>query len=87
MTDETLQWLNENDYDPSDLNLKGGYGNTALMKAAREGSASVVRDLLEAGADLSSKNVDGNTALGLSCFGENPDVVSLLIGAGNEIDT
>lgn len=87
MDKDTLAWLKKNDYDLNDIDIQGSYGNTALMKASREGNADIVAQLLDAGADTSLLNVDGNTALWLACFGENPKVLSLLIHAGIEIDT
>jgi ankyrin repeat protein len=86
MTQQTLEWLEANDYRSDTLDLQGSYGNTALMKAAREGNAAIVDELLQAGADPVLKNVDGNQALWLACFGENPEVVRLLITAGCDVD-
>jgi len=62
VTETTLQWLTDNDYTPDNLDLQGNYGNTALMKAAREGHKEIVEELLESGADCLCKNVDGNQA-------------------------
>ena len=87
MRSSTLQWLEANGYTPDNLELQGNYGNTALMKAAREGDAAIVAELLEAGADVGRTNVDGNTALWLACFGDNPEVVERLITAGIPVDT
>lgn len=87
MKEGTLKWLKENAYPVDALDHQGSYGNTALMKAAREGNAAIVAELLEYGANVTLTNVDGNTALWLACFGENPEVVSMLIDAGIEIDT
>lgn len=60
MTQKTLTWLEANDYSAKNIDA---YGNTALMKAAREGNAEIVKELLDAGADINLKNIDGNTAL------------------------
>jgi ankyrin repeat protein len=87
MSDEIQLWLAANSYTLDDLNKQGHFGNTALMKAAREGNAHITKKLLDAGADVTCKNVDGNTALWLACFGENPEVVALLLDAGIEVDT
>jgi len=87
MAQSTLDWLKLNDYKIQDINMQGSYGNTALMKASREGNAEIVHELLKAGADINVNNVDGNKAIWLACFGENPEVVKLLIDEGIEIDT
>lgn len=87
MNEETLKWLEMNDYSTDEINKQGNYGNTALMKAAREGNIDIVTDLLDSGADIHMTNVDGNTALWLSCFGGNTEIIKLLIAKGIEIDT
>lgn len=87
MHQETLKWLKENDYTLESIDYQGNYGNTALMKASREGDLQIVSDLLDKDADIHLKNVDGNTALWLACFGENTKIVELLISKGIEIDT
>ena len=87
MDQETLKWLEENDYSTDEIDKQGNYGNTALMKAAREGNAPIFTDLLKLGADIHIKNVDGNTALWLACFGEDTEIIRELIAKGIEIDT
>lgn len=57
LSPETLSWPKANDYAPADLDHAGNYGNTALMKAAREGNAAIVRELLAAGADIAARSV------------------------------
>lgn len=86
-SDPLLLWLYANNYSIKELNAQGNYGNTALMKAAREGRADLVKELLEFGVDIAIKNVDGNTALWLSCFSNNLECARLLIEAGIELDT
>ena len=66
MTQATRVWLEKNSYDPTNLDLQGSYANTALMKAAREGDATIVKELLEAGADGTLKNPDDFSALDLA---------------------
>lgn len=87
VTQTTLAWMHENGYNENELNIQGNYGNTALMKASREGKFEIVKELLDAGADIALKNADGNTALWLACFSENSSIVEILIDAGIEIDT
>ena len=47
----------------ADVNLKNFRGVTALMVAAGDGPSSVVKYLLEKGADANARDKDGNTAL------------------------
>jgi hypothetical protein len=56
-------------------------GETALHVAARAGHTGVVRLLLDAGADVTATDREGNTALHLAAYGE-PKVVRLLVDAG-----
>ncbi len=59
----TCEWLITNNYNPEKLNQLGENGDTALMKATREGNYSVVQELIGAGADINSTNNDSNNAL------------------------
>jgi uncharacterized protein len=58
------------------------YGRTALMIAAVEGHADVVRLLVEAGSDLELADAEGSTALTLARSYGNLDVAALLAAAG-----
>jgi len=87
MSEQTLLWLVSNNYDANDLNLVGKYGNSALMKAVREGNASITQELIEAGVDLELKNIDGNTAIWNACFGGDFTCVELLVKAGIELNS
>ena len=82
-----LEWLALNEYQADNLDSQGGYGNTALMKASREGRDDLVKELIDAGASLKRMNIDGNTALWLSCFSNNIICTQLLIDAGINLDT
>lgn len=50
------------DYKP-DVNLPNGKGETPLMLAAKSKDTTYVRELLQAGADVTVKSPDGKTAL------------------------
>ena len=87
LSNELKQWLLENSYSQTNLNDSGKYGNSPIMKAAREGKASLVKELISLGVDLNIKNVDGNSALWNSCFANSYECFELLISAGIEIDS
>jgi ankyrin repeat protein len=70
----------------ADLNSKGMYGNTALIKASYYGKYPVVKFLQLRGADLEAKNDDGLTALILAAQDNKLDVVKYLIERGAEIE-
>jgi ankyrin repeat protein len=46
----------------ANVNGRDNYGRTALLAAARDGNADIVRLLLEHGADLTCRDKDGRTA-------------------------
>ncbi|KAE8904824.1 hypothetical protein PF005_g10795 [Phytophthora fragariae] len=52
------------------INLADTYGNTPLMAAAESNHARVVAFLLEAGACVNAKTVNGDMALGFTVPGE-----------------
>lgn len=87
LSESTIAWMKANDYSPEAINHVGKHGNSTLMKAAREGRSEIVAELIEAGADLEIKNVDGNTALWNACFGQNYQCVELLVKAGIQLDS
>lgn len=77
----------ENDYNPKEINKVGKHGNSALMKAVREAQSNIAKELIEAGANLELKNVDGNTALWNACFGQDYSCVELLVKAGIKLNS
>lgn len=66
---ETQRWLTAKGYKSTDLDQTGENGDTALMKATREGVFTVVEELINAGAEINARNNDGNNALWFACFG------------------
>jgi uncharacterized protein len=54
----TTQWLTIIGYSPRDLHQPSENGDTALMKATREGVYTVVKELIDAGADINAQNSD-----------------------------
>lgn len=60
--------------------------STPLMGAASEGQLSVVRMLLDKGADVNLVQEDGETALMYAAAGGHLDVVEVLLDAGADIN-
>ena len=87
LSETTKEWMAQNDYDIEFINKVGKYGNTALMKAVREGRADITKELIDAGAELEIKNIDGNTALWNASFGQDYDCVRYLVEAGIQLDS
>jgi uncharacterized protein len=92
-SEETIQWLIAKGYNPETLNQPGENGDTALMKATREGVNTVVQELIEAGADINAINSDAsgglrlrNNALWFACFGNYYDLIHLLLAGKINID-
>ena len=67
---------------PEDLNEPDNAGNTPLQIAALEGFTDIVRFLLEAGADVDSKNVDKDTPLIDAVENGHFEAVKLLLQHG-----
>src|SRR6185436_6698081 len=53
----------------------------ALERAAERGDQTVVRSLLQQGADVNAPGVDGSTPLHRAVFADHLDVASLLVKA------
>jgi len=83
---ETSQWLIAKNYNAEDLNQQGENGDTALMKATREGCYTIVQELIKAGADINIRNNDGNNALWFACFGNHYELMNLLLDININID-
>lgn len=69
----------------ADINARDEHGQTALMNAARDGQASVVRFLAERGADLNHHARYGLTALMLAVVRGHAEVVRVLVEAGADL--
>lgn len=67
---------------PEDLNVADNAGNTPLQIAALEGSAPIVKFLIEVGCDLDTKNIDKDTPLIDAVENGHLDVVKILLEAG-----
>ena len=67
----------------ADIETRNGIGYTALMQAAGSDyvDAETVQALLEAGADIAPRGLDGETALGLARKRGDTEVVRLLLEA------
>lgn len=87
MTTLLKEWLIENEYPLDNLNAVGKYGNSPVMKASREANITIVDELISLGVDLNIKNVDGNSALWNSCFGNSYECFEALVKAGIDIDS
>ncbi|MBO8450903.1 MAG: ankyrin repeat domain-containing protein [Spirochaetes bacterium] len=66
----------------ADVNAEDPDGGTALMIAAYDGHADVVRLLLDAGADVNAEDQNGSTALMLAAEEGHEDIVRILTEAG-----
>jgi ankyrin repeat protein len=64
--------------NPEQINKQDALGVTALMCAANNGHAEVVKQLLQKGADPTIKGQTNNTALDLALKCNQPQVILLL---------
>ncbi|MBG1239848.1 ankyrin repeat domain-containing protein [Nostoc sp. NZL] len=86
LSEATTQWLIAKGYNPGDLNQLGENGDTALMKATREGVYAVVKELIDADTDINARNSDHNNALWFACFGNHYELINLLLAHNINID-
>ena len=68
------------------VNAKGNYGHTALMRAASHGHTEIANALIKAGAAVNAKDYDGDTALILAALSGNTEIVNALIDAGSYVN-
>ncbi len=82
--------LLKKDADPNAISghtyIGGTDADTALKRAAAKGSASVVRALLDGGADIDEKGGSGYTALMIAARAGQEDIVRLLLEKGADIE-
>ncbi len=69
------------------VNTADNDGETALMEAAEDDSAEVVRLLLRNGANVNAADEDGVTALMRAADEGRTEVVRILIAAGADLNT
>ncbi|MGV0106267.1 Ankyrin [Nostoc sp. DSM 114160] len=86
LSEATTQWLIEKGYNLNHLNQPGENGDTALMKATREGVYTVVKELIDAGANINARNSDRNNALWFACFGNHYNLINLLLAHNIDIN-
>ena len=59
-----------------DVNIRGEYNSTPLMRAADRGHTSIVSLLLsQSGVDLTARNRFGDTALHVACYSGRDEIV------------
>lgn len=67
---------------PQDVNISDNAGNTPLQIASLEGKSKIVQLLLDAGCDITCKNIDMETPLIDAVENGHLDVVKMLLKAG-----
>ena len=80
------EWLVAHRFPAADINAVIANATTPLMKASHSGEGEVVRLLITAGAQVNTRNADGNNALWLACVGDHLDIIDALVEAGIDID-
>jgi rhodanese-related sulfurtransferase len=79
-------FLADHGYAADDLDAPRAHGLTALMRAALEGRAELVAELLAMDVSIARRNMDGNNALWLACVSGQAEAVKLLVQAGIDLD-
>ena len=79
---DNLEFVAQHIQAGTDINKKDAMsGSTPLITAASFGKEKIAKALIEAGADLTTKNNDGATALHTAAFFCRVEIVQLLIDA------
>jgi ankyrin repeat protein len=86
LIDRTRDWMLENGFEPHKIDARGEHSDTALILASRRGEVDRVRDLLDAGADINLRNMDGANALWAACVADSYPVAELLLQRGVDIN-
>jgi hypothetical protein len=77
--------LLESGISPDSTDSSGEWN--ALRTAARTGNGDIVKMLINAGADINSKDSYGNTALIIAVLMNKKDAVKILLNAGAEVNS
>jgi ankyrin repeat protein len=83
---KTREWMAANGFNPQLINGEGIHQDSALILACRRAELKIVEDLLEAGADLNLRNMDGTDALWAACVADAYGIADLLLQKGANID-
>ena len=82
-----LNFILESEPDQHLLNSKGREGMTPLSRAIIDGPESVVRVLIEKGAEINFKDNYGRTPLLWAAIGDHESIARLLIEKGAEVNS
>ncbi|WP_085314689.1 ankyrin repeat domain-containing protein [Derxia lacustris] len=83
---DLADWLEAQGFARDDVNGTIENKTTPVMRAARLGDAAMTAALVNAGADLDARNADGNNALWLACFANDPATIEVLVEGGVDVD-
>jgi ankyrin repeat protein len=86
MIPKLAEWLIEHGFSDRDASRSNASGVTPLIKAASQGNAAIVRELIAAGAALNTTSPDGNNAIWFGCASGSLETIELLVSAGVNID-
>ena len=86
LTGFTRTWMHNLGFNTSNLNARINNGMSALMVAAVQSQTDIVKELLNAGADVNLLNNDRNAALWFACICGDTSVIKQLISHDADID-
>lgn len=86
ISENTLQWIRENGFDPSDINIPGKYQDIPLILACRQGRDDLAAELIYLGSDINHRNMDGTTALWACVVSNSFKLAEQLLDRGAFID-
>lgn len=86
LSDNLLEWLLINGFDPENVDHRGPNNETALMQLCRLGQRDLALEMLAAGTRVSLTNKDGCNALWMAVQSSDQALVHALLQAGTPLN-
>lgn len=83
---ETVHSFLQHSRDKSEIDLKNDIGYSPLALAVKNGHKSLVKLLIQAGADVDSVNNARQTVLFIACWANKIDMVKILVREGADLN-
>lgn len=86
LSQSTQQWVEDNGFDPKDINNPGRYEDIPLILACRQGESDIANELIYLGSNINHRNMDGTTALWACVVSNSFKLAESLLDAGADVD-
>lgn len=86
IANETRNWIREKGFNADDIDEPGSHNDTPLILACRRGVVTIADNLIDAGADIHHRNMDGTTALWACVVSDSKTIAIKLLQRGAGLD-